>query len=162
MNSTMMKGAAVLAIVASLVLLPAAAFGLTRSTNGGVVADSPAAPVHRGHTPLAGWLLSLSMMGLAGTVVITQLQPTNQIPTHDTYVATVSMAAADGTATIPHGLGVTPLECNITPLTQGADVPYGGIQTTIGGTNIVVTKATTSAATLSFQIVVKKPHTIGL
>ncbi len=111
---------------------------------------------------LVSVLLFLAGLGLAGSVVITQVQPTNQIPTHDTFVADVTMASGDATATVPHGFGIAPLEVNILPTLQGTALPFSAITVAIDSTNIVLTKPTAANNAFNFRVVAKKPHTLGL
>jgi len=72
-------------------------------------------------------------------------------------------ADADTTATIPHSLGAVPQEATITWLLAAAAISLWRA-TTIDGTNVVLTKATTAgsgAAGVQCRMIVKRPHTIG-
>ena len=71
-------------------------------------------------------------------------------------------ADADVTATIPHGLGLTPLEVHVCPLLVNH---YGKAWrvTTINGTNVVLSgtnAAGSGTANPQTRVVIKRPHTI--
>jgi hypothetical protein len=84
--------------------------------------------------------------------------------TKDSHVADVAATAdADTTATIPHGLGGTPEEVTITWLKAEAAVSLWRA-TTIDGTNVVLTKATTMGSGVAgnqARVIIKRPHTMG-
>ncbi len=72
-------------------------------------------------------------------------------------------ADADTTATIPHSLGATPQEVTLTWLLAAAAISLWRA-TTIDGTNVVATKATTAgsgAAGVQARAIIRRPHTIG-
>jgi len=78
----------------------------------------------------------------------------------NTYICTVAVATELTSGNIPHGLGVTPLEVQITPVTAAAASVPSFAATTIDGTNIVLTRATTGAAAATVRLTVKAPHSI--
>ena len=81
------------------------------------------------------------------------------------HIADVTATAdADTTATIPHALGVIPLDVSITELDQAAGALSLWAVTTIDATNVVCTKATTASsgtAGAQLRVAIKVPHTIN-
>jgi hypothetical protein len=82
----------------------------------------------------------------------------------DSFIADVEATAdADTTATIPHTLAATPAEVYTTDLAAAARLSLW-IASTIDGTNVVLTKATTmgsGAAGNQVRCIIKRPHSIG-
>lgn len=71
-------------------------------------------------------------------------------------------ADADTTATIPHGLGVTPESAILEPLVAAARIS-SWIVTSKDATNVVLTKTTTmssGAAGAQLRVTILKPHSI--
>lgn len=73
-----------------------------------------------------------------------------------------STADADTTATIPHGMTGTPKEVQITMLTAAARLSLW-VFTSADGTNVTLTKATTSgsgASGVQARVTISLPHSI--
>jgi hypothetical protein len=108
----------------------------------------------------AGLLLAGS--AIFAVVGITQVQPVNQTPSHDTFIADVTMAAGDTAATIPHKLGAIPLEYYLVPTLQGSAGPLSTVTVSVDATNITVDKSGAANMEFNFRVYAKRPHTVGL
>jgi hypothetical protein len=164
MLNRVLRAGLIVALV--LVFVPAVAFAVSGNavSHQAVLSLSDHAPAPAGHH--GSWFvqacMAFSLLGLAGVVTITQVQPTNQPQCQDSYIANVSMDATDPTATIPHGLGVAPLKYYVTPTAQGAGLPFGTFVVTADATNITVTKSSAATMDCSFLAVAERPSSIGL
>lgn len=81
----------------------------------------------------------------------------------DTYICTVAVTNSETTSgNIAHGLGLTPKEVVITPVTAVVASSALWAATTIDGTNIVLTRDATGASVAdTVRVVVRTPHSIG-
>lgn len=85
-------------------------------------------------------------------------------PTSSMHIADVAATAdADTTATIPHALGVVPLDVALTPLLQVGAALSLWAATTIDATNVVGTKAITAGSGVAgdqARFIISRPHSI--
>ena len=84
--------------------------------------------------------------------------------TSSMHIADVAATAdADTTATIPHALGVVPLDVSLTPLLQvGASLSLWAAST-IDATNVIGTKAITAGSGVAgdqVRFIISRPHSI--
>ena len=156
---------AALVLALGLSFVPAV-FAQSLATVGGpmAVATPAVSPVlfHRGGVLCVELLSGLFGLGILGAVVITQVQPSDQPKCKFSFIADVTMAAGDGTATIPHGLGVAPLIWGVTPTLQGTALPFGGMVATADTTNITVTVSSSTDTEFDFRVWAFVPNSLLL
>lgn len=162
-----------LALIVAFCLCIVPALALQPSTQPGAAHEAVLAPaIHRtgeafapvSWSPLAkgAVLVGLTLGLLLVGTVITQVQPTNQRQCKFSYIATVTMAAGDGPAVIPHGLGVAPLMVFITPQLQGTALPFGAMTVAWDATNVTVTKPTAVNNEFNFTVWALVPNSLLL
>jgi hypothetical protein len=79
-------------------------------------------------------------------------------------VDVTASADADTTATIPHLMGVAPLEVTLCPLVQATAALSLWAATSIGATNVVLTKATTAGsggAAAQVRCIISLPNSLA-